>query len=242
MFVVIFEVQPKEERGDDYLNLAKFLKPELEKIDGFIDNERFSSTRTKARVLSLSSWRDEKAIVRWRTLAAHHEVQEKGRFEIFEDYHLRVAEVTADTQNPAGQKLQEQRLDLTEVGMAKFITVSEWTPSGTQRLSSADFCSSLDLPVSEAGILDHEAFESIYTAGKLLLLVSWRDAAAAEAWWPKPNQTVALRHRRARVIRDYGMRDRREAPQYYPAVGGDDGEASRPPSRTGHNSRMSRSA
>jgi hypothetical protein len=26
---------------DDYLNQAKLLKPELEKIDGFIDNERF---------------------------------------------------------------------------------------------------------------------------------------------------------------------------------------------------------
>ena len=51
MFAVIFEVQPKKERWDDYLNLAKFLKPALEKIDGFIDNERFASKRTKGRLL-----------------------------------------------------------------------------------------------------------------------------------------------------------------------------------------------
>jgi hypothetical protein len=38
-------------------------------------------------VLSLSTWRDEKALIRWRTLGVHHEVQEKGRFEVFEDYH-----------------------------------------------------------------------------------------------------------------------------------------------------------
>ena len=31
-----------------------------------------------------------------------------------------------------------------------------------------------------AGVHDAELFESIYTPGKLLLLVSWRDAAAAD--------------------------------------------------------------
>ena len=73
------------------------LRPEIEKIEGFLDNERFTSQRTQGRVLSLSTWRDEKAVIRWRTLAVHHQVQEKGRFEVFEDYHLRVGEITADS-------------------------------------------------------------------------------------------------------------------------------------------------
>jgi hypothetical protein len=47
-----------------------------------------------------------------------------------------------------------------------------------------------------------------------LLLVSWHDAAAADAWQP----SAPARHRRVRVIRDYGMADRREAPQFYPDV------------------------
>src|SRR5580698_9179154 len=111
MFAVIFEVKPKSERKDDYLNLAKTLKPELEKIDGFIDNERFGSKRHEGRILSLSTWRDEKAVIRWRTLGMHHDIQEKGRAEIFEDYHLRVGEITADTHIPKGQTLQEQRFD-----------------------------------------------------------------------------------------------------------------------------------
>jgi hypothetical protein len=33
MFAVIFEVQPKKERWNDYLDLAKYLKPKLEAID-----------------------------------------------------------------------------------------------------------------------------------------------------------------------------------------------------------------
>ena len=39
--------------------------------------------------------------------------------------------------------------------------------------------------------------------------------AAADAWQP-PLPAVAAR--RVRVIRDYGMADRREAPQFYPDV------------------------
>src|SRR5215472_18006020 len=97
MFAVIFEVLPKQERWNEYLDLAKLLRPEIERIDGFIDNERFASRRTKGRVLSLSTWRDEKAVIRWRTLAVHHGVQEKGRFEVFEDYQLRVGEIIADS-------------------------------------------------------------------------------------------------------------------------------------------------
>jgi len=67
-----------------------------------------------------------------------------------------------------------------------------------------------------AGLVDHEAWESIYTPGKLLLLASWRDADAANAWIPlQPDSAPLLRHRHVRIIRDYGMFERREAPQYY---------------------------
>jgi heme-degrading monooxygenase HmoA len=219
MFAVIFIVQPKKDRFDDYLNLAKFLKPELEKIDGFIDNERFGSKRTEGRVLSLSAWRDEKAVIRWRTLGIHHEVQEKGRFEIFEDYHLRVGEITADNEVPRGQKLKELRFDETEVGNAKVVTISELSPAKGEKPASADPVADFGLPKSSIdGIIDQEIFESIYNPGKLLLLVSWRDATAAEHWKPRTVAEGKLRHRSVRVIRDYGMSDRREAPQFYQEV------------------------
>ena len=119
MFAVIFEVQPKPDRWDQYLGLAKQLRPELERIDGFIENERYKSRRTEGRLLSLSIWADEKSVIRWRTHAMHHGVQEKGRFEVFEDYHLRVGEITADTQIPSGRTLEQNRFDATEVGAAK---------------------------------------------------------------------------------------------------------------------------
>src|SRR5262249_60175258 len=85
MFAVIFEVQPRKERFNDYLELAKALRPRLDAIDGFLDIDRFGSKRTEGRVLSLSIFRDEKALIRWRTQGDHHTAQGKGRFPIFED-------------------------------------------------------------------------------------------------------------------------------------------------------------
>jgi heme-degrading monooxygenase HmoA len=217
MFVVIFEVTPKPERWDDYLTLAKQLRPKLEAIDGFIDNERFDSQRTKGRLLSLSTWRDEKSVVRWRTHGEHHEVQSKGRFQVFEDYHLRVGEVASDSAPPGGLKAESARSDETEIGAAKFCTITEVPPP---RDTATAASATLHQPQANLpGLLDREVFESITSPGKLLILASWRDGSAAANWHPERSADGAeVRHRQVRVIRDYGMFDRREAPQFYPDV------------------------
>jgi heme-degrading monooxygenase HmoA len=213
MFAVIFEVQPRQDRWDDYLGLAKQLRPKLEAIDGFIDNERFGSKRTSGRVLSLSTWRDEKAVVRWRTQGEHHGVQRKGRTAIFEDYHLRVGEITFDTTPPKGLTIEQQHFDETETGNSKFCTITEVSPLDKSKFEGLP----PDPPAD--GLLDEELFESITNPGKLLILGSWRDEMAAREWNPVRFEGVSdIRHRRVRVIRDYGMFDRREAPQFYPNV------------------------
>src|SRR5579871_196458 len=196
MFAVIFEVIPKTEKWDQYLELAKQLRPEIEQIQGFIDNERYKSLRTEGRVLSLSTWADEKAVIRWRTHAMHHGVQEKGRFEVFQDYHLRVGEITADTQVPAGQTVRQQRFDATDIGEAKLVTISEVDSGGDARSLQQQ----LRVPQRGDGIvIDAEPFQSIYTEGKLLLLASWRDEAAAEGWQPPASLPGAGRIRQRRV-------------------------------------------
>ncbi len=96
MYAIIFEVEPAEGRRDEYLDLAGQLKPELEKIDGFISVERFSSLTTPGKMLSLSFWRDEEAIKRWREHAEHQRAQARGRGGVFADYRLRVASVVRD--------------------------------------------------------------------------------------------------------------------------------------------------
>ena len=96
MYAVIFEVQPKTGLDQDYFDLAAELLPELEEIDGFISVERFSSLYNEGKFLSISFWRDEEALKRWREHHQHQQAQHKGRGRIFEDYRIRVAEVIRD--------------------------------------------------------------------------------------------------------------------------------------------------
>lgn len=96
MIAVIFEVFPDEDKIEEYLKIAAELKPLLEKIDGFISIERFSSLAEEGKILSLSFWRDEAAIERWRNLESHRIAQKKGRDEVFLNYRLRVANINRD--------------------------------------------------------------------------------------------------------------------------------------------------
>ena len=190
MFAVVFEVEPKPERFDDYLRIAGELRPDLLGIDGFLDNRRFSSRRHPGRLLSLSLWRDEASVIRWRTHAAHKAAQLAGRTDIFRGYHLRVGEViSGNAVTPPRPGSRD-----AQANSPRAVSVVE-TPDS-------------ELPPSLSGLLDWDLFDGITIAGQLLMLLSWQDAAAMLAW---PERGGAVRHD-VRVVRDYGLRDRAEAP------------------------------
>ena len=96
MIAVMFEVWPAEGRRQEYLDLAAELRGELEKIEGFVSVERFASLTHEGKMLSLSFWRDEESITRWRNIEAHRNAQSEGRERIFSDYRIRVAPVVRD--------------------------------------------------------------------------------------------------------------------------------------------------
>ena len=96
MIAVIFEFTPKDGRFADYKALAEGLADDVRNSDGFISIERFESIYEPGKVLSLSFWRDEEAVRKWRNLQKHREAQRKGRGEIFGSYRLRVAQVLRD--------------------------------------------------------------------------------------------------------------------------------------------------
>src|SRR6266478_2031227 len=219
MFSVIFEVHPKTEQWDIYLGNAKMLRPELEQVDGFVDNIRYRSLTREGWILSLSGWRDEKSVVRWRTRMRHHEVQEKGRSEVLLDYHLRVGQLTQDTKLPEGYALQEQRLDETETGEGTTVTlIDAKQPSGQVNANPDEVAEWLGLAPDASGLVAWDVFDAVLTPGNIILLLSWRDQSAAEAFEGRVSLQDGARLRRVRVVRDYGMFDRREAPQYYPDI------------------------
>jgi heme-degrading monooxygenase HmoA len=94
MIAVIFEVWPAQRQR--YLDIATELRPLLDGIDGFISIERFESLSEKGKLLSLSFWRDERAVAEWRDLEAHRAAQKEGREEVLRDYRLRIGAIVRD--------------------------------------------------------------------------------------------------------------------------------------------------
>jgi heme-degrading monooxygenase HmoA len=79
------------------------------------------------------------------------------------------------------------------------------------------------------GFISIERFQSLSTPGKLVSLSFWRDEASVRTWREheehRRTQVVGragvfldYRLRVADVIRDYGMYEREQAPQFHPLV------------------------
>ena len=96
MIAVIFEVWPQDGKREAYLDIGAAIRPELEKVPGFISVERFESLTEPGKILSLSFFEDEEAVKAWRNLDLHRKAQAKGRGGVFDNYRLRIAGVMRD--------------------------------------------------------------------------------------------------------------------------------------------------
>jgi heme-degrading monooxygenase HmoA len=107
---VIFELTPAPGRKQEYLDLAAGLAEEVSKFDGFISIERFESISRPGNFVSLSFWRDEESVRKWRNVQKHREAQAKGRGGVFTKYRLRVAQVMRDyTQDERDEAPKDSR-------------------------------------------------------------------------------------------------------------------------------------
>ncbi|MEP3246605.1 MAG: antibiotic biosynthesis monooxygenase [Sneathiella sp.] len=107
MIAVIFEVEPHPKHKEAYFETAASIAPLLQEVEGFISVERFQSLTNPDKILSLSFFEDEEAVLRWRSLEAHRAAQEAGRGKYFSNYRLRIASVIRDY----GLKEREQAPD-----------------------------------------------------------------------------------------------------------------------------------
>ena len=102
--------------------------------------------------------------------------------------------------------------------------IFEATPRPDQNQTYFDLAADLR-PLLEQidGFVSIERFESLTTPGKVLSLSFWRDEAAVTQWRELQQHRAAqargraavfenYRLRVAEVLRDYGLRDREEAP------------------------------
>jgi len=214
VFSVIFEVRPKPDQWDAYFGIAGMLRAELEQVEGFLDNVRYRSLTREGWILSLSSWRDEKAIVRWRSAARHRLAQQRGRSDIFLDYRLRVGKTTRDTRGSEGSPFKERTLEAPECGAAVVLMEAK-RPEAARTGGDADWPG---FEPRAAGLEGWDVFEAVLTPGDLILLTSWGARADAEAFENRVEPAQGARLRRVAIVRDYGLFDRAQAPQSYPSA------------------------
>lgn len=87
---VLFEVELKDGKMQDYLERASLLKDKLKNAEGFIRAERFSSLVKDNKILSMTVWKDEASIEKWRNQENHRSSQSLGRDNDFIDYKITV--------------------------------------------------------------------------------------------------------------------------------------------------------
>ncbi len=203
MLSLFFEVEVKPGRLDQYLQLAAALRPDLDALGGCLFLDRFRSLSRDNVILSYQIWQDEGAMTAWRVHAHHHDIQTLGRDKVFSDYRLRVAELVHEVRpgQAAWQADQRSTYNDPKRRAPTYVLAVE---TAAPQLSVAT-----DLPVA--------SFSSVYREGRFVHLIELRDEVTGVALSTRLlAEPGADNIRVVEVSRDYGMYDRREAPQYYP--------------------------
>ena len=205
MIGLFFEVQTRPGHRDQYLDLAASLRPALDTMGGCLFIDRFQSLSHEHLLLSYQIWQDEGALTAWRVHAKHHRVQQIGRDAVFSDYRIRIAQVIHEARPKQAVWQPGHRTPYNDPArrMPTYVLAAESKNAG--------------LPVQTEWRRD--AFASVYREGQFAHLIDVPDPQAAIAFGDRLFADSTTEYIRVfEVMRDYGMYDRTEAPQYYPPV------------------------
>lgn len=205
MIGLFFEVQTRPGHRDQYLDLAASLKPALEAMGGCRFIDRFQSLTREDLLLSYQIWQDEAALTAWRVHAYHHEVQTVGRETVFSNYRIRIAQVIHEARPGQPTWQPERRTPYNDPARRQ--------PTYVLAVESK----SAKLPVETGWRRD--AFASVYRDGYFAHLIDVPDDQSGIEFGSRLFADPSTEYFRIfEVMRDYGMYDRTEAPQYYPPV------------------------
>ena len=205
MIAQFFEPQVEEGQIDRYLSLAGYLKPSLDAMGGCLFLERFKSLNRRNVLLSYQIWQDEGSMIAWRVDAKHHTVQETGRHHVFANYRIRIAQIIHEAR-PKKAVWRPDRI-------SPYNDPQRRPPTFVVASESRD--EKLPVKTSWRG----DVFESIYRPGVFVHLVDVASCEEGVAFGEQLFADSSMEYFRVlEVMRDYGMFDRKEAPQYYPPV------------------------
>lgn len=203
MIALFFEVLPKSGHDGTYFEMAAKLKPALDASGGLLFLDRSCSAARAGWFLSHQFWRDEASMTRWRANPAHHRTQACARTDILADYRLRVAQVMASVEH--GHAISHEPL----AGAAAY---------NDPHCVPERFIVSILASAPLAGLLG-ETFTSVYDSALSVHVIPVASAAEGHSVLNHAADDPALKIARLGLIsRDYTLRDRAEAPQYFEPV------------------------
>ena len=205
MIGLFFEVQTREGHRDQYLDLAASLRPALDAMGGCLFIDRFRSLTRENLLLSYQIWQDEGALTAWRVHGQHHKVQEIGRERVFSDYRIRIAQVIHEARPGQAVWQPDRRTPYNDPARRQptYVLAAE--------------SKSANLPVETEW--QRDAFESVYREGQFAHLIDLPDIRSGINFGQRLFADPTTEYFRVlEVMRDYGMYERAEAPQYYPPV------------------------
>ncbi len=206
MIGLFFEVMPRPGHEQAYFDIAAGLRPELDKNPGLMFIDRFKSLIRPRIVLSHSHWRDEASLAGWRTHAKHHVAQIAGRQQHFEDYRLRICQLVCEWLPGAGE-------------LRRLETANSYNDPALQQ-ERFMIASTAEAPV-ETGA-ESDVLASVSREREYIFLTpapSLRDGRQTVEQLALTGAMTSVQL--FLVSRDYGMYDRKEAPQYYAPVNRD---------------------
>lgn len=201
MIALFFEVTPVQGQENRYMEIAASLRPVLETSGGVNYLDRFRSLSRPRTMLSQQIWADEASLARWRANGQHYGAQTLGRRDVFEDYRLRVGTVVAWRADQARVAEADPGISYNDPTRqpARWMVVV--------RTNGTPFSG------PEAG----ETWQSVYTDTAFAFVTDVEDRAAGLALVQRAAADPCVSAAQLSLVsRDYGMFDRREAPQYFP--------------------------
>jgi heme-degrading monooxygenase HmoA len=208
VFSLLFEFQPPAEQWDLYLANGKDVRPELEQVQGLLENIRYRSLTRDGWMLSLSDWSDEPSVVGWHTRMSDHEAKETARSRILGDYRLRVGEVTSDTRAVEDRKIIERRFDASQAGTNTYVTLidARQTPQWVRSNTPQEIALHLGFDLNSYGnCISWDVFDAVFNPGEIILVVTWKDFQSANDHAATQMVPDDARVRVLRVVRDYSM-------------------------------------
>ena len=209
-FTVIFEEQPNLEYEKTYNAAGRSLDPLSQRSPGFIENIRYRSLNRDGWMLSLNSWKDEEALIRWREDPQHRKYQRLSREKLLLDYRLRVVEILPDA-------TPSTTLDMTSHGVherANVVLINMVKPAASAPIHSLEGLTEwLGISVDASMLSSWDIYEEVQSPDHIIVILSWASAEAAATFVEAAKRGEGIdRLRQVHVLRDYGMIDRSEAP------------------------------